>query len=113
MLFDHVPLRADTLTDVLRRIHHSRTLSVAAIRLALDEEARSEEAHLDREFEEQWDASHGVRRGLSFTTEGVLQYQNSEIEEYKVRLAAASTKVRKSEFEAGFRQGELNVQSTG
>jgi hypothetical protein len=82
---------------------------VGDIRRFHEDLAQEEERALDREFEEQWDASHGVRRGLSFNQAGVLQNQSQEIEEYKARLAAASVKIRRDEFKSGFRQGDLDV----
>ena len=108
-LFDNTPLRPDTLTQILRGIYASRVRSVGDIRRFHEDLAQEEERALDREFEEQWDASHGVRRGLSFNQAGVLQNQSQEIEEYKARLAAASVKIRRDEFKSGFRQGDLDV----
>jgi len=106
-LFDVEPCRADTLAAILRRVFASRVRSVGEIREGLLAESISEEAELDRQFEEEWDRSHGVRRGLSFTHSGVLQNVNSDIEEYKSRLAAAKVRVRREQFQAGFQQGEL------
>ena len=106
-VFDSIPFRPDTLQHVLQTVYANRCRSVSDSRLALDEAARAEEAELDREFEEQWDRSHGVRRGLSFTHEGVLQNTSSEIEEYKARLAASKVKVRTKDFKRGFTQGDL------
>ena len=108
-LFDAEPLRADTLEAVLRRVFAGRVRSVGEIRDSLLAESIAEEAELDRQFEEQWDKSHGVRRGLSFTHDGVLQNTYADIEEYKSRLAAAKVRVRRSEFQAGFRQGNLSI----
>jgi len=108
-LFDVEPLRADTLAAVLRRVFASRVRSVGEIRESLLAESIGEEAELDRQFEEEWDRSHGVRRGLSFNHGGILQYGNSDIEEYKARLASAKVRVRRDQFQAGFQQGELNV----
>ena len=108
-LFDAQPLRPDTLEMVLRRVFASRVRSVGEIREGLLAESVGEEAELDREFEEQWDRSHGVRRGLSFNAGGILQYASSDIEAYKSRLAAAKHRVKRDEFKSGFQQGELNV----
>ena len=106
-LFDVESLRPDTLAAALRNVFIGRVRSVAEIREGLLAESIGEDTELDRQFEEQWDASHGVRRGLSFTRDGVLQSSNDEIEEYKARLAVAKVKVRRDEFQVGFAQGEL------
>jgi hypothetical protein len=103
-LFDSVPLRPDTLIETLRTIYVNRVRSVAEAKEQLFQDSLAEEAQLDREFEERWDESHGVRRGLSFTSSGVLQNTSSEVEEYKSRLAAARVRIRREDFEPGFRQ---------
>lgn len=108
-IFDRILFRPDTLTTVLRNVYANRCRSVGDARAALAEAAQSEETELDRQFEEQWDASHGVRRGLSFTHEGVLQNSSSDIEEYKARLAASSVKLRKENFRKGFSQGTIDA----
>ena len=108
-MFDGIPVRFDTLSRVLYTILGNRCRTVDGAKAQHLQTAQAEENELDREFERCWDESHGVRRGLSFTSGGVLQYTNSDVEEYKARLAVARVKVRKSDFRAGFAQGELNV----
>jgi hypothetical protein len=108
-LFDSTPLRPDTLAEVLHSIHANRVRSVSELRQFHENATLAEEEALDKEFEEKWDESHGVRRGLSFTHEGVLQCGSDDIENYKARLAAARVKLRRENFQNGFRQGELDV----
>ena len=107
-LFEHTPLRPDTLLDVVRSIFIGRARSVSDIRQQLTLEAMKEEQELDAEFERRWDETHGVRRGLSFNASGVLT-DNEAVEKYKERLAAASRKVKREDFQSGFFQGELNA----
>jgi hypothetical protein len=69
----------------------------------LSEEAAKEEAS-KRAFEKHWDETHGVRRGVSYSSGGEVQNTDAEIEAYTRKLITSGVKIKKEEFQPGFRQ---------
>lgn len=106
--FNDVPLRPDTLAGLLRAIFCGRIRTISDIRRDLEAMERTEEAALDKEFDEQWDRTHGVRRGLSIGSSGTLVNYSEEIEKHKERLVNSKIRVSRDTFRPGFVQGELS-----
>jgi len=104
-----LPLQQDCVLLTARGIWCNRIRKVWDIRNAMKSQDELSELKLDKDFEDLWLSTHGVRRGSSYSRNGVIQDNNAEIAAYTEKLALAAArglKVTKEGFKAGFRQVE-------
>lgn len=102
-----LPLMPDIVLMTARGIWCNRIRKVWDIRNAMKSQDEMAEMKLDKDFEALWMETHGVRRGSSYSRNGVVQNNAAEIELRKERLALAAVqgvKVEREDFRPGFRQ---------
>ena len=103
----YIPLLPDLVLLTLQAIWAGRIRRTWDIRNGLLEQEKARELMSDAEFEATWDATHGVRRGVSFSKDGVVQNNAAERQAYIEKLVASGVQLQRDEFRPGFRQGEL------
>lgn len=103
----YIPILPDLVLLTAQACYAGRVRRTWDIRDAILSEEAALESMSEYEFEKKWDETHGVRRGSSFSKDGVIQNNDAEIEAYTQKLAASPIKMYKDEFKPGFRQGEV------
>ena len=104
MFAQGIAIRQDILMGVLKTVWTGRTRKVSDIREQLAAEIKAEDLLWDEQFERDYDATHGVRRGLSLTGAQVLQYHSDDIEKYKEKIIASGVRLQRDDFKEGFQQ---------
>lgn len=100
----YIPILPDDVRLTAQACYCNRVKKTWEIRDAILTDEKVKEYMSDHEFEKKWDETHGVRRGVSFSKDGVVQNTNAEIEAYKQKLAASGIMIPRDEFNPGFRQ---------
>ena len=106
MFAARTPLIQGVLMNIVKSIYIGRVRTVSDIREQLAAETKAEEIAWDKQFEEDYDSTHGTRRGLSVSgTSTLVNYQN-DLDRYKERLVASGVRLKRKDFKEGFQQFE-------
>jgi hypothetical protein len=100
----YIPLLPDLVLLTTQAIYSGRIRKTWEIRDAIISGENAKEALIDKAFDDRWDATHGVRRGISFDKDGALQNNEAEKQAYIQKLAASGIRLKQEEFQPGFRQ---------